>query len=133
MSAAFSAPTARLNLSPGQRLGTKGTHINQALKGRFNPCRNLPSIGRCLSGPPIQGFGLVWGIIPRALPWADMVRPFGAGECLTLATLRDTLLPKLLSGELRAVDGMDGMVDGRGGSGGGRSGQREGAGRSLKP
>jgi hypothetical protein len=61
-----------------------------------------------------------------------MVRPFGAGECRTLARLRDTLLPKLLSGEFRAVDGMDGM-DGRGGSGGGRSGQREGAGRSLKP
>jgi hypothetical protein len=49
--------------------------------------------------PPFQGFELFGGIVPRALPWAGMVRPFGAEESRTLAAL----LPKLLSGELRVA------------------------------
>jgi hypothetical protein len=50
--------------------------------------------------PPFQGLGLFQGVIPRALPWAGLFRPFGADESRTLAALHDALLPKL-SGELR--------------------------------
>jgi hypothetical protein len=50
--------------------------------------------------PPFQGFGLLRGVVPRALPWAGLIRPFGAGESRTLAMLRDARLPNLLSGEL---------------------------------
>jgi hypothetical protein len=100
MSAIFPAPTARPHTSPGQRPGKPVTHMNQALKGRPNPCHNHPRANACIFRPPLQGFGLVSGIVPRALPCADMTRPFGARESRTLTTLCDTLLPKLLSGEL---------------------------------
>jgi len=51
--------------------------------------------------PPFQGFGLFRGVVPRTLPWAGLIRPFGADESRTLAALRDALLPRLPSGELR--------------------------------
>ena len=45
------------------------------------------------------------GCFPRVArssqPWAEGRSPFGAEESRTLAALRDALLPKLLSGELR--------------------------------
>ena len=50
---------------------------------------------------PFQGLGIFLNIVPRALPWAGVVCPVGADESRTLAALRDALLPKLLSGELR--------------------------------
>ncbi len=49
--------------------------------------------------PPFQGWESYWGLVPRALPWADMVRPVGAGESRTLAALQ----PKLLSIEWRVT------------------------------
>jgi len=55
--------------------------------------------------PPFQGFGLSRGVVPRALPWADVVDPVGVNESRTLAALCDALLPKLLSGESRVRDG----------------------------
>ena len=54
---------------------------------------------------------MFWGLEPRALPWAIALRPFGAWvaanatQSRTLATLRDTLLPKLLSWELSVAGG----------------------------
>ncbi len=37
----------------------------------------------------------------ESLDWQVMYSPDIAQECLTFATLRDTLLPKLISGKLR--------------------------------
>ena len=38
-------------------------------------------------------------------PWAGGHSPFGADGSRTLGTLRDALLPKLLSGKLRVMEG----------------------------
>ena len=94
MNAPFSAPTARPSHSPGQRPGNRPSPITQALKGRPKPCPNT-----CGTRPPSQGSENNRAPKPRALPWAGIGRPFGADG--TLTALRDTLLPKLLSGELR--------------------------------
>ena len=77
MSTPFPAPTARPNHSPGQRPGKPEPPFQQALKGRPNPCPN-PSPGHMFgTRPPFQGFGLFRNVVPRALPWAGLVRPFG--------------------------------------------------------
>jgi hypothetical protein len=41
--------------------------------------------GMCGIRLPFQGLGLFRGILPRALPWAGVVRPAGAEEFCTLA------------------------------------------------
>ena len=94
MNAPFSAPTARPSRSPGQRPGKLASPTTQAPKGRPKPRPNA-----CGHRSPFQGLGNHRAPIPRALPWAQIGRPFGADR--TLAALRDTLLPRLLSGELR--------------------------------
>ena len=38
--------------------------------------------GMCGIRPPLQGLGLMRDTVPRAMPWAGMVRPFGANEVL---------------------------------------------------
>lgn len=148
MKAPFSAPTGRLNHSPGQRPGNSVQEKLQALKGRSNLCRSLspafmsiwfsaPRTGNAFcttrSGirstlenhskknkgpfwngtvsptmkgmfgirPPFQGLVFFMGRCPRALPWAGLNHPFGVAESRTLVAVRDALLPKLLSGELR--------------------------------
>ena len=63
--------------------------------------------GMCGIRPPFQGLDVFVGCIPRALPWAGLDRPLGADESRTLAALRDALLPKLLSGELRVSELQD--------------------------
>jgi hypothetical protein len=51
--------------SPGQRPGCASLFV-RALKGRNSGCVAL------------SGLGLILDIEPRALPWAVLVRPFGA-------------------------------------------------------
>jgi hypothetical protein len=34
----------------------------------------------CIS--PLQGLGFLWGLLPRALPWAITLCPFGAEDAL---------------------------------------------------
>ena len=62
----FSANGAA-HTSPGQRPGYASPH-GPALKGRHN---------RCLA---LSGLGFPLCVGPRALPWADVCRPFGAAE-----------------------------------------------------
>ncbi|MCS7009726.1 MAG: hypothetical protein NZL93_07295, partial [Chthoniobacterales bacterium] len=105
-----SAPTARSNPSPGQRPG-KPIHpqTTPALKGRsncMNPIAHMHAIPHrshpyCFA-PSGHGFCLAHD--PRALPWAEVLCPFGADAFRTLAGLRDALLPKLISGEIRVKD-----------------------------
>ena len=71
------APTARPKLSPGHRPGY--SNPNPALKGRLihhQQNQMQYKFGRFVS--PFQGFTLFGNILPRALPWAFMVCPFGA-------------------------------------------------------
>ena len=105
------APTARPKLSPGQRPGYPNRNPNPALKGRLihhqqNQMQNgfgrfgrlihhqqtqmQNGFGRFVS--PFQGFTLFGNILPRALPWAFMVCPFGA------ETVAPTARPKLSPG-----------------------------------
>lgn len=51
--------------SPGQRPGF-AAELGQALKGRHNRCFAL------------SGLKMFLNIEPRALPWAELFRPFGA-------------------------------------------------------
>jgi hypothetical protein len=46
-----------------------------------------------------SAFAALWR--DASQPWADGFSPVGANESRTLAALRDALLPRLLSGELR--------------------------------
>jgi len=55
------------HLSLGQR-PRSGVAKQQALKGRHSRCR-APS-----------GLGMFLAIVPRALPWADALCPFGAAK-----------------------------------------------------
>ena len=112
MSAPFPAPMARFNHSPGHRPGKPETQTTSALKGRSKPCPNrsngiawLLTSGTCGIKPPLQGLSMLGNLVPRALPWAAMVHPFGVDESRILAALRNALLPKLLSGELRVPAG----------------------------
>jgi len=57
--------------SPGQRPGFPVHPPIQALKGR--PIR-------CADCPALTGLAWVFTTRPRALPWAGMKRPVGAGE-----------------------------------------------------
>jgi hypothetical protein len=82
------APTARPNSSPGQRPGYSNRNPNPALKGRTILCLNLSRIYAYLmndmfgierqNGSPLQGCWILFVPVPRALPWAFMVCPFGA-------------------------------------------------------
>ena len=83
------APKGRDISAQGKRSAALGVrpHESQALKGRNN--RNVPTVaifGQEPLVPPFQGFPLTnndtqggaWRLTPPRLPWADMLRPFGA-------------------------------------------------------
>ena len=38
------------------------------------------ALGRVGYMPPLQGLGFLWGLLPRALPWAITLCPFGAED-----------------------------------------------------
>ena len=65
MKSRFSTQGAQYD-SPGQRPGFVSAQDLRALKGRHKRCFALAGLGMFLT------------IEPRAMPWADMYRPFGA-------------------------------------------------------
>ena len=50
---------------------------------------------------PFRALDSFGALFPGRCPGLDWIAPFGAEESRTLAELRDALLPRLLSGELR--------------------------------
>ena len=66
------------NGSPGQRPGSSIRPIQSALKGRDNPARH--EMIRSFHWVALSGLThLLLAMGPRALPWAGMARPVGAG------------------------------------------------------
>lgn len=87
----------------------RGCRACEAALGHASPNFSQPQRG-CILAPRTDGLNLFrvhefMGRFPRVArssqPWAERRSPVGAGASRTLAALRDTLLPKLLSGELR--------------------------------
>lgn len=78
--------------SPGQRPGTTRAHSFPALKGRPN-VRVLGTCWHPSSWIAPSGLDLFFHANPRALPWADMVRPVGADIAMT-KPLAEILAPK---------------------------------------
>ena len=70
--------------NPGQRPGLPNYKTRQALKGR---AKSRASVAVRLLYPggwaAPSGLDSFCGAIPRALPWAGLVRPFGAGGTAT--------------------------------------------------
>ena len=77
MSTIFIAPTARPIIAQGNALGS-GIRDGQALKGR--PNGGTWRIGDTQSWVAPSGLNSFSLALPRALPWAGMVCPFGAEE-----------------------------------------------------
>ena len=71
----LSVPTVQPMPAHGNALGDR-TATGQALKGRAigGVCRS--GMARVWAAP--SGLGLISLLLPRALPWAGMVGPFGA-------------------------------------------------------
>jgi hypothetical protein len=84
---AASAPKGRNSIAQGNALGTEAIPRSVALKGRDR-------------GPAKRGFrpfkaaALIPTRLPRALPWAVVLRPFGAGPDRSHAPARLTALPR---------------------------------------
>ena len=68
----------RKNVAQGKRSAALGEIANksQALKGR----KNRVFVFGVLFSAALTGLGSIGGLIPRALPWAIILRPFGAEE-----------------------------------------------------
>lgn len=102
MNRPFSAPKGHAVTAQGDALGKcPTTSLSPERASRFAGPR---MIQRGMFRP--FRAGQRFGRVPRAWPRAVTLRPVGARvpanlhQSRTLATLRDTLLPKLLSGEL---------------------------------
>ncbi len=66
--------------SPGQRPGLPNHKTQQALKGRDKSWASVAMRVVHLAGwVALSGLGSFFDAIPRALPWAGLVRPVGAG------------------------------------------------------
>ena len=102
MSTPFPIPT-------GLHPSAQGCRVREATLGNVFHYSPQPQRG-CINRPCADGFNPVGVVIhfnrsPRVArcsqPWAERRYPVGVKESRTLAALRDALLPKLLSGELR--------------------------------
>jgi len=66
--------------SPGQRPGLPNHKSQQALKGRDKSCASVDVRVLYPAGwAAPSGLGSFSNTTPRALPWAGLVRPVGAG------------------------------------------------------
>ena len=102
MSTVFSIPT-------GLHHSAQGCPVGGTTLGNVN--HNFPQPQRgCINRSRAGGFNPFRVVefsewFPRVArssqPWAECHYPVGVNESRTLAALRDALLPKLLSGELR--------------------------------
>jgi hypothetical protein len=87
-------------------LGIAAEHFPQPQRGcgtTSRAGRNLVEVEKTLRRFP--------KVARASQPWAGGRCPVGANESRTLAALRDTLLPKLLSGELRVSAVVKTMAD----------------------
>ena len=60
-------------IAQGNALGQGRDPLFVALQGRTTRAEIAGD------STPFQGFGIGWASVPRALPWAIIVRPFWAG------------------------------------------------------
>ena len=111
--------TPRLPIPTGLHHSAQGCRVGEATLGQRPPIFSQPQRG-CITPRPHGfnpvGVGFPFHGSPRVArasqPWADGCSPVGAeagrafpsNQSRTLATLRETLLPKLLSGELSVAD-----------------------------
>jgi hypothetical protein len=64
----------RYRIAQGNALGNRAKKV-QALKGRNRMLRRCGELDQCAA---LSGLGWSLGLVPRALPWAIIYRPFGA-------------------------------------------------------
>ena len=110
MSTPFPIPT-------GLQPSAQGCRVREATLGNVIHYFPQPQRG-CVNGASTNGFNpfrvvKFGGRFPRVArasqPWAECHYPVGVKESRTLAALRDALLPKLLSGELRVPTKLDSL------------------------
>jgi hypothetical protein len=102
MSTPFPIPTGLHPSAQGCRvreatLGNAFHYFPQPQRG----CINHACAGGCNPFRVVKFAGRFPRVARASQPWAKCLYPVGVKESRTLAALRDALLPKLLSGELR--------------------------------